>query len=143
MARGEYALFTHKSLNRELLDSIEVGNYVRFDNSRRGMRVWGVSKNYILAGTKSFRGQFIYTVICKNLWTGQCNAMDRNTFVHGPDDRIFGYLHDHAYELDNEEFVKDYLDAFEKGEVGLSYRSSVSIHSLKIRRPGGKGKAHE
>lgn len=143
MARGEYTLYTQEQITRELLDGIKVGDFVKFDNTRRGMRVWGVSENYILAGTKSFHGQYIYTVIWKVLWTGQYNAMNKDTFVHGPDDRIFGYLHDHAYELDNEEFVKDYLDAFEKEEVRLSYRRSVSIYSLKIRRPGRKGKAHE
>lgn len=139
MARGEYTLYTQEKLNRELLDSIRVGDFVKFDNTRRGMRVWGVSKNFVLAGTKAFGGQFIYTIIWKELWTGQCNAMNSGTFVHGPDDRIFGYLHDHAYELDNEEFVKDYLDAFEKGKVSLSYRRSVSFYSLRIRRPSGKG----
>ena len=138
MARGEYTLYTHEQISRELLDGIKVGDYVKFDSDRRGMRVWGVSENYILAGTKSFRGQYIYTVIGKEQLTGQCNAMNKNTFVHGPDDRIFGYLHDHAYELDNEVFVKDYLDAFEKGEVSLSRRRSMSFYSLQIRRPSGK-----
>lgn len=143
MARGEYTLYTKEQITRELLDGIKVGDFVKFGNARRGMRVWGVSKNYILAGTKSFHGQYIYTVIWKELWTGQYNAMNKDTFIHGPDDTIFGYLHDHAYELDNEEFVKDYLNAFEKGEIIVSHRRSVSIHSLKIRRPSGKGSVHE
>ena len=133
MAVDKYNTFTGKSICRELLDSIKVGDYVKFDNDKRGMKVWGVSANYILAGTKSFNGRFIYTIIHKVMWRGQYNYMNRDTFIHGPDNMIFGYLHEHAYELDNEEFVKDYMEDLERGEIGLS-RRSVSFYTLRVRR---------
>lgn len=133
MTREKYNTFTGKSLCRELLDSIKVGDYVKFDNHRRGMKVCGVSDNYIVAATKAFNGRFIYTIIKKIKWTGQYNFMSRDTFIHGTDDMLFGFYHEHAYEFDNEDFVNDYLKALENGEVGLS-RRSVSFYTLSIRR---------
>lgn len=144
--KNEYLTYTQDNLNRKLMGSIKVGDYVKFGSDRRGMKVWGVSDNYILAGTKAFHGKYIYTVICKEIYTRRSITTNGEFLVfgeHGPDDRLFGYFHDHAYELDNEEFVKDYLEAFETGELKLSGRRSVYFYTLKIRRPGGKGKAHE
>lgn len=135
MPQRDYDTFTSSSLQRELFDSIKVGDYLKVNDWHRGMRVWGVSENYILASTKSFNGQWLYTIIRKIMWTGQYNKKDRNTFICGPDDCIFGVLHDHAYEFDDEDFVKFYLDKLESGSIGMS-RKCVSIYRLRLWRCG-------
>lgn len=127
-----YEEYKYKDITRELLDGIKVGDCIRINEWKRGMKVHGVSKNHILIGQKAF-GNTTYSVIKKEMWTGQHNAMDRNTFLCGPDDMIFGFFHEHAYELDNEDFVRCYLDSFEDGTTDLS-RRSVSIYNIAIRR---------
>ena len=133
MPRHDYKTYTFSDLNRDFFDSIKVGDYLKINDWRRGMRVWGVSENYILAATKSFNGQWVYSIIKKIMWTGQYNSMRKNTFICGPDDRVFGFSHEHAYEFDDDDFVRKYLKGLEEQKIGLS-RKSVSILKVKLWR---------
>lgn len=135
MPRHEYDTYALSVLNREFFNSIKIGDYLKINDCRRGMRVYGVSENYILAATKSFNGQWVYSIIKKIMWTGQYNNMYKNTFICGPDDIVFGFSHEHAYEFDNEDFIRKYLSGLEEQKIGLS-RKAVSIYRLKLWRCG-------
>lgn len=129
-----YEEYSGENLNREVLDSLKIGNKILFDDSKFTMRVYGVSENYVLTGRCSFDGNFIYSIIRKEMWAGQYGAMNKNTFIHGPDNKVHGYLHPHAYELDNPDFVRDYLDDLERGRIEMSAKSSRSFYKLSVKR---------
>lgn len=133
MPRHEYDTYTLSDLNREFFDGIEVGDYVKINDWRRGMRVYGVSENYILAATKSFNGQWAYSIIKKVFRAGQFTNASKNSFICGPDDRVFGFRHQHAYEFDNEDFVQKYLKGLEEQRIGLSHMA-VPIREVRLRR---------
>lgn len=124
----KYIEYADKEITRKILDSIEVGDYIRCNDWKRAMKVCGVSENYFVAARKAF-GKWIYSVCDKKVYV----PFDkRPCFSFGPDNRIFGFLYDHSYEFDNAEFVKDYLEAFENGSCELSMRRSCALARLEV-----------
>lgn len=53
-------------------------------------------------------------------------------FHCGTDNMIFGYI-GFDYQFDDEEQVKDYLQAFESEEIELSVRNGVPIFDLYVK----------
>lgn len=129
----KYIEYVDKEITRKILDSIEVGDYIRCNDWKRAMRVCGVSENYFVAARKAF-GKWIYSVCEKVPFKGiGYNSLIGGCFSIGTDNMCFGFIHDYAYEFDNEEFVKDYLEAFESGSCELSMRRSCALSRLEIR----------
>lgn len=128
----KYIEYSDKKITRKILDSIKIGDYIRCNDWKRAMRVYGISENYFVAARKAF-GKWIYSVCEKVPFKGiGYNSLVGGYFSIGVDNRIFGFLHEHAYEFDNEKFLKDYMGAFESGQCELSMRRSCTLHRLEV-----------
>ena len=126
----EYKHYTN--ISKEILDIIKVGNLVKINTWKKPMRVVGVSENYFCMCRNAF-GKIIYSVCEKKQWEGiRHNLMLGGMFHCGTDNMVFGYP-GFNYEFDDEEQIKDYLQAFETEEIELSVRSSVPIYRLYVK----------
>lgn len=122
----------YDNITKEILDSIKVGNLIRINDWKRGMRVVGVSDNYFVMIQKVC-GNIVYSVCEKKPWGGiRYNAMRGGMFHCSTDDTLFGYM-DFDYKFDDEEQIKRYLDAFESGEIELYVRRAVPIYDLYVK----------
>lgn len=131
--KNSYMQYADKEITREILDSVNIGDYVRCNDWKRSMRVVGVSDNYFIMATKAF-GRWIYSVCDKIPFNGiRYNSLIGGYFSIGTDNYIFGVPMKNAYEFDNEEFVSEYLQAFEKKDCELSMRRSCALTSIAIR----------
>ena len=57
----KYVEYSDEKITREVLDSIKIGDYIRCNDWKRAMRVYGVSDNYFVVARKAF-GKWIYSV---------------------------------------------------------------------------------
>lgn len=122
-----------KQITKEVLDMVKVGDYIRCNDWKRAIKVRGVSENYFVAAMPF--GKWLYSVCEKKPFKGiKRNSLVGGYFSIGVDNRLFGFSHEHAYEFDNDDFVKDYLESFERGECKLSMRKSCALFSIAIRR---------
>ncbi len=134
----KYDFYIDKSITKEVLDSINVGDYVRCNYWKRAMKVRYVTENYFVCAVKAFGKGWIYSVCEKKPFGGiGYNDLIGGYFSIGTDNMVFGYQHDHAYEFDNEDFLKDYMSDFEDGTLKLSMRRSTALREIWI----GKQKA--
>lgn len=123
----------YQNINKEILDSIQVGDLVKINDWKMPLRVVGVSANYFCMIRKVF-GKVLYSVCEKKQWPGiMHNAMRGGMFHCGTDNMIFGYL-GFNYEFNDEEQIANYLQAFESGEIELSHRTSVAITHIACKR---------
>lgn len=121
----------YDNITKEILDGIKVGNTIRINDWKRGMRVVGVSDNYFVMIQKVC-GNIAYSVCEKKPWGGiRYNAMRGSMFHCGTDNMVFGY--DVDYKFKDEEEIKRYLNAFESGEIELSVRRAVPIYDLYVK----------
>ena len=119
-------------ITKETLDTINVGDFVKINDWKRAMRVVGVSQNYFCMIQKVC-GNICYSVCEKKRWSGiRYNRMLGNFFHCGTDNMVFGYGN-FDYKFDNKDQIKEYLQAFERGEIELSARTSVPIFDLFIK----------
>ena len=119
--KAEYKHYTE--ITKEILDNIKVGMLVKINNWKRPMKVVGVSENYFCMIQKVC-GKICYSVCEKKAWGGiRHNAMQGGMFHCGTDNMIF----------DDEEQIKDYLQAFESEEIELSVRNGVPIFDLYVK----------
>lgn len=131
--KKSYTRYVDKEITREILDSINIGDYVRCNDWKRSMRVVGVSENYFVMATKAF-GRWIYSVCEKTPFKGiRYNSLIGGYFSIGTDNWILGAPMENAYEFKNEEFVSEYLQAFEEKDCELSMRRSCALTSIAIR----------
>lgn len=123
----------HTVINKEILDEIKVGDFVRINGWKKPMKVVGVSKNYFCMIQKNF-GKLYYSVCEKKPWNGiRYNNMVGGMFHCGVDNMIFGYM-DFDYKFDDEKQISKYLQAFESGEIELSQRhGTIPIYDLYIK----------
>lgn len=122
----------YENVTKEILDNIKVGNLVKINNWKRPMKVVGVSENYF-AMIQKICGKVYYSICEKKPWDGiRHNDMIGGMFHIGTDDMIFGYM-DFDYEFNDEKQIKNYLQAFENGEIELSVRRSVPIYDLYVK----------
>lgn len=119
-------------VTKEILDTINVGNLVKINDWKRAMRVVGVSENYFCMIQKVC-GNVCYSVCEKKQWGGiRYNKMLGGHFHCGTDNMVFGY-DDFDYEFNNQEQIEKYLQAFERGEIELSARTSAPIFDLFVK----------
>lgn len=131
--KKSYMRYVDKEITREILDSVKISDYVRCNDWKRSMKVVGVSENYFAMATKSF-GQWIYSVCEKIPFSGiRHNSLIGGYFSIGDDNYPFGVPMKNAYEFNNEEFISEYLKAFEKKDCELSMRRSCALTSIAIR----------
>ena len=125
--------YTHyKDVTKEILDNIKVENLIKVNNWKKPMRVVGVSENYFCMIQKNF-GKIYYSVCEKKPWGGiRYNKMIGGLFHCGTDNMIFGYF-GFNYKFDDEEQIKEYLNAFETGEIELSMRGTIPIIDLYVK----------
>lgn len=128
--KTEYKHYTE--ITKEILDNIKVGMLVKINDWKRPMKVVGVSENYFCMIQKVC-GKICYSVCEKNPWGRiRHNEMRGGMFHCGTDNMIFGYL-GFDYEFNDEEQIKDYLQAFESEEIELSVRNGVPIFDLYVK----------
>lgn len=122
----------YENVTKEILDSIEVGNFVKINDWKRPMKVVGVSENYFCMIQKVC-GEICYSVCEKKPWGGiRYNAMRGGMFHCGTDNMVFGYGN-FDYKFNDEKQIENYLKAFENGEVELSQRTSCPIYVLYVK----------
>lgn len=122
----------YNNITKDILDEIKVGNLIRINDRKRGMRVVGVSENYFVM-IQNVCGNIAYSVCEKKLWGGiRYNAMRGSMFHCSTDNTLFGYT-DFDYKFDDEEQIKRYLNAFESEEIELSVRRAVPIYDLYVK----------
>lgn len=118
-------------ITKDILNTIKVGDLIKINEWKKPMRVVGVSDNYFCMIMK-VAGKVCYSVCEKKAWQGiKYNAMIGGMFHCSTDNMVFGY--DISYKFDNDNEIKRYLQAFEDGKIGLSYRNAVPIFKLYIK----------
>ena len=125
----------HEKITKEVLDSVEVGDLVKFQDWRAPYRVKGVSENYFVAARKIGHG-VSYTICEKKPWPGvRHNAMRGGMFHIGPDHWIFGWIGwENGYDFDDKEAVERYLQSLETGETAISERKGCPILLIAIKK---------
>ena len=127
---GEYEIYDEVS--KKVLDSVQVGDLVKFNDWAAAYRVKGVSENYFVAARKMF-GQVGYTICEKKRWPGiRYNAMRGGMYHIGPDNLIFGWPE--GYDFDNEEVMERYLRALETERIAISERRGCPVYRIEIKR---------
>lgn len=145
MAKHNNVYKKYTNITKEILDSICVGDLIKINDWKRGLRVKGVTENYFVAATKAF-GETIYSVCEKKLWGGiKHNRMTGNMFHMGTDGWVFGapswynFNKTGEYDFDNLEAITAYLNTFELPEGAgdhsfLSPRRAVPIRVIYIKK---------
>lgn len=80
--KSKYVKYSGSNLTKELLLSLNIGDYIKFSGSNRGMKIYDISKNYILAETKIFKDKSIFSIIHKDPVPKLCKDYIRNVFIH-------------------------------------------------------------
>jgi hypothetical protein len=129
----------HKSITKEILDSIKVGDLIKVNDWKMPLRVKGVSENYFVMSRKAFGENCIYSVCEKKPWGGiRHNDMTGGMFHVGRDSWLFGAPVDFGdsdyYDFDNTEATAAYLATFETEESEISCRNAIPICTLYIKR---------
>ena len=127
---AKYREYSSKELTKEILDTIKVGDLIKINGWRTPLRVYGVSENYFVMARRAF-GKWRYSVCEKRPFEGLgYNNMVHGFYHFGRDDAVFGTF---SYEFDKEDEVKEYMEMFESGELGLSFRCALPIHEIQIK----------
>jgi len=102
-------------VRRESFKNVEVGDYLRLNHWRKGMKVANRSKNFILLIDRMF-DKTVYSVIdiCKG-----------KRITAGPDNFVFS-----LYNYGDEENQKEALEGFEKGELKVSKRHGMIVEDI-------------
>lgn len=125
----------YENVSKDVLDSVQVGDLVKFNDWKIAHRVKGVSDNYFVTARNAF-GQTLYSVCEKKPWPGiRYNAMVGGMFHIGPDNMIFGWTG--GYDFDDADNTSKYLEAFESGKIELSMRRGCPVYSMAIKRHEG------
>ena len=128
---SNYKTFELNDINKELLDSIKTGDFVKCNDWARGLLVVGTSENYFIMTKKAF-GETIYSV-CEKKPAGYArNNFSEGFYRIGRHNYIFGAPN--GCSLDTEQGINNYLAGFESGEIELSERAAVSLRRISIKR---------
>ena len=134
MAKG-YEIFTE--ITREVLDSVRVGDLVKFNDWDKPYKVKGVSENYFVATRKIF-GKTSYTICEKKPWPGvKHNAMTGGMFHIGPDHWLFGWGGwdpSGGYDFDDKAATDRYLQSLEIGLTAISERRGCPVTSMAVKK---------
>lgn len=111
--------------------SLKIGDKICWNNLDEWFEVVGVSDRFILAWMDRGNRIPFYTIISKIPYQYQHNDVSPSDWYCGPDDFIFGYHK--GYHFKDDEWVKEYLNGLENGEINISERSKVAIHEMKCK----------
>ena len=129
----------YEIITKELLDSVQVGDLIKFNDWQSPLRVKGVSENYFVMSRKMF-GQKVYSICEKKPWDGvRYNSMRGGMFHISTDSWLFGWggwPKGHEYDFEDEEAVKSYLQSLERGETEISQRRACPVEFMSIKRGG-------
>lgn len=131
--------YTHyENVTREVLDKIEVGDFVRVNDWKRPMKVKAVSENYFVM-TQTMFGKTYYSVCSKLPWGGiKHNAMTGGMFHCGTDDYVFGHPlsagKKDLYQFNDHKTSMEYLKSFENKECAISERNGIPIFKIYIKK---------
>ena len=132
---NRYEVYTE--VTKSVLDSIRIGDLVKFNDWKMPFRVKGVSENYFVAARKMF-GKTWYTICETKPWPGiRYNSMVGGMFHIGPDNMIFcwpGWPDCHSYDFDDPDATAEYLKDLERGAIGISERRSCPVVRIAIKR---------
>lgn len=131
----KYESYTAATLTKEVLDSISVGDTVRINGSKRGMKCQGKTDNFIALANKSFQGKYYYSIIDTHGFA--YDSSEQLRFICGTDNLIFGDPL-FNYDFSDKEALREYLGRFESGETEVSGRNWVVIRELVIVRKANK-----
>lgn len=125
--KDNYLEYRDEDISRESLEKIRKGYLVKLNNWKVPFKVMSVSENYFVMIRKQF-GKTRYSVC------------DKVNLIAGTDDRIFGYLPKGEYDYEkislyeNEEFLNEYLESFEKGEIKISLRNRIKLTEVYYKK---------
>ena len=127
----------YENVTKAILDSVQVGDLVKCNDWKMPYRVKGVSANYFVMARNMF-GQTSYSICEKKLWQGiKHNEMTGGMFHISTDHWLFGWSgweYGKAYDFDNKQKVKEYLQSLERGETKLSERRGCPVRRIEIKR---------
>lgn len=119
----KYKEYIEKDITKELLNSVKVGDVVKCNDWKRGIKVIGVTENFFLMATPMFK-KTLYSVCCKR-------QLPNDKFEIGVDNLLFGHVCE--YKFDIQENIDDYLNDFENGEIKISGRNYTILSKIAIK----------
>ena len=126
----KYEAYTE--ITKEVLDKVQVGDLVKINDWKAPYRCKGVSENYFVVTRNAF-GNVYYSICEKNPWPGiKHNAMTGGMFHISTDDLVFGWSG--GYNFDDQDNMREYLQALEAGEIGLSERRGCPVTYIAIKK---------
>lgn len=132
MKGNQYRVYEDQEITKEILDSVEVGDYVKINDWKRPLIVKAVSQNYFIASMPCFES-WLYSIFDKST---NLNKHNNGKFVAAPDN--FRGKHDYSKESECEIALVE----LEKGMLELSQRREASISKIQIKKMKAK-KSHQ
>lgn len=133
-----YRKYPQEKITSKVIESIDVGDFIKINDEKRGMKVRAISQNYILLANKCFGTQYLYSIMSKHPAKFTKNNIIKGLYYRGIDDRLFGFSSQSnlyaSYDFENVLFLKDYLQALELGAISISQRNATAINTLYIRK---------
>lgn len=121
----------YSPVTKDILDMIEIGDYVKCNNWKCPYVVRCVSENYFVMTQKMFGKE--YYSICEKKPAGYGrNFYQKNQFRISTDFWIFGYIN--GYHFDNPEWCKEYLNSLEAGTTELSERNAIGLTEISFKK---------
>lgn len=123
-----------KNFTRKDLDEINVGDYVKVNDWKRGMNVKAVSRNFLVMSDGLY-----YSVVDKRpREAGDHNGMVQGRFHCGKDSWLFGsplsLQYPELYKFNNKKANKKYLNEFESGKAWISEKHGTAIYNIFLKR---------
>ena len=127
--------YKHYSVvDKEILDSIKVGDLVKINDWKRPLRVKAVSENFFVMAAPCF-GKHLYSVCEKKPFRNL--GSDYPKYYCSTDFFSWGHPltidYENLYAFDNPKANEEYLLSFETGETELSMRNAVMICDLYVK----------
>lgn len=135
--KSTYKSYTKSEITKEILDQIQIGDFVKINNWRQPLRVKGVSENYFVMAQDlhDIEKPLEYSVFSKIPFRGVGYGYDgkiQGDYFCGPDFWLFGDI-DFDYKFNNPESIQKYLNKFETRESEISLRNSAAVYSIQVK----------
>ena len=118
------------AITKESLDTVTIGDYFKYNDDKRGMKVRAVSENYFIIATSAF-GQALYSICHKNPINYDYNHMKKGFPVMSPDDCWGKYNYTDRYECEQA------LIDLENGDMSYS-RRGVALTKAFVKKQAQK-----
>ncbi len=124
--------YKYIELKKQSLDNIKVGDYIKYNDWKTGLKVVGVSKNYIICSRKML-DNFLYSICEKKICDENRNNYNSGFFRIGTDNYIFDIFN---YTL--QEDIQKALQELEDGKLELSVRTAVNLYKIQVKKSTNK-----